>query len=546
MKMKTIRKIQYIMAVAVITALLPACSDKWDDHYSEDTAGNGTLWEAVSVNGELGNFARVVKVCGYDRQLSGSQAYSVFAPVNAAFTEADADKLIRQYEDAKTRKDDNPVVRQFLQNHIALYIHPVSELTNDTLLMMNGKFQTFSPTAVGGRNLLSSNGKCSNGVLFTVEKPIDYFPNVLEYMGQDSQLDSVYRFITSLNRYEFDPSKSVPGDIVDGHTVYLDSVSTLYNHFLSEKGYINREDSNYWMLAPTNEEWKRLVTEYESYFNYSDKVAGRDSMQHLYAREALLMGAIFNRTDNPEQAFRDSAVSTDAYSRQMRQQFGFPATGIYYKPFDAGGVFEGTERVVCSNGQLLKASDYRINKRNTFLQTIKVEAEGSVIDTLVNSEDPITVRMVEESNPYYGKISGNAYVDIVPKTFDVNPDVTFKVDNVLSNVPYDVYVVMAPVKASDINASAENCLGNKFRAYVPYTDQTGKVLPNRRGMHQTTGEKIDTLLLLKGFRFPVSGMSLNTNVVGVRLSSIVQANETTKFSRTLHVDCILLVPNEED
>lgn len=546
MKMKTIRKIQSIVAAGVMAALLPACSDKWGDHYSEDTTGSSTLWEAVSANGDLGNFARVVKACGYDRQLSGSQAYSVFAPVNAAFTEADADKLIQQYENEKTKKDDNPVIRQFIQNHIALYTHPVSGLTNDTLLMMNGKFQAFSSTAVGGRNLLSTNGKCSNGMLFTVEKPIDYFPNVLEYMGQDAQLDSVYRFITSLNRYEFDPSKSVPGDIVDGRTVYLDSVSTLYNQFLSEKGYINREDSNYWMLAPTNEEWRRLITEYEPYFNYSDKVAGRDSMQHFYARMVLLMGSIFNRADNPEAAFRDSAVSTDAYSWRMRQQLGIPAVGIYYKPFDAGGVFEGAERVVCSNGQLLKASDYRIDKRSTFLQTIKVEAESGAIDTLVNAEDPVTIKMVEESNPYYGKISGNAYIDIVPKTFDVNPDVTFKVNNVLSNVPYDVYVVMAPVKASDINAPAENCLGNKFRAYVPYIDQTGKELPNRRGIHQTAGEKTDTLLLLKGFKFPVSGMSLNTNVVGVRLSSIVQANETTKFSRTLHVDCILLVPNEEE
>ena len=37
--------------------------------------------------------------------------------------------------------------------------------------------------------------------------------------------------------------RSVPGEIVDGKTVYLDSVMNLKNVMFDELGYINREDS---------------------------------------------------------------------------------------------------------------------------------------------------------------------------------------------------------------------------------------------------------------------------------------------------------------
>lgn len=541
------------MAVAFASlAMCLSCADKWDDHYSSETVGNGaTLWETLSSRGDIGNFARVVKGCGYDQTLSGDQSYTVFAPVDGIFTAHQADSLVDEYTRQKAqgiREADNSVVKQFLQNHISLYKHPVSGLTNDTITMMNGKYQTLNSLTVGGENILSANSLCGNGVLFTIDTPIKYFPNVFEYLGQDSELDSVYAFLSSHNVYEFQAGKSVPGDIVDGQTVYLDSVSELSNDLLKKIGEINSEDSTYWMLAPVNSEWASRVAEYERYFNYDNTVARRDSMQYVQARIALIGGNVFSRTNNADAAFRDSAVSTVASPYLERKLLNEEPYYIYYKPFEPGGVFHGAEDITCSNGHVLKARDYQMDKFETFMQTIRVEAELIANqDTLVDAEEPLTIRTVQEGNPFYGKVSNNNYVDVVPKTPDLNPVVTFTVPNVLSNVGYDIYVVFAPVLATDTLASADNRLPNSFRAFINYNDQNGKPLSRRIATRfYTTPDVVDSVLVISNFEFPTSSAGLSDNQTSVRIQSVVNPSETSKYSRTMHIDCILLIPHEKN
>ena len=152
------------------------------------------------------------------------------------------------------RTDDNTVVKQFLQNHMTLYKYPVSSLTNDSITMMNGKYEVLTGNSLGGVALKSTNALYNNGVLFTLSRQLPYFPSVFEYLEHDKDLDSVYNFINSYSVYEFNAAKSVPGEIVDGQTQYLDSVSDLRNDIFTLQGEINSEDSTYWMVAPTNAE----------------------------------------------------------------------------------------------------------------------------------------------------------------------------------------------------------------------------------------------------------------------------------------------------
>lgn len=113
-------------------------------------------------------------------------------------------------------------------------------------------------------------------MLYTLSKPASYVPNIFEGLKKVAGLDSVANFLYAYNVYKFDPSKSVAGDIVDGKTIYLDSVSTLNNEMLDNLGYLDAEDSTYWMLAPTNEVWNRLVPKYEKYFHFSNGVFSGD------------------------------------------------------------------------------------------------------------------------------------------------------------------------------------------------------------------------------------------------------------------------------
>ena len=102
------------LGLAALALPLASCSD-WDDHYDPSTGDEGsktTLWQAISSQSELSNFARVLKGCDYDRNLSGSQTYTVFALTNDGLTADQADSLVSAYQEQKNkgvRDNDNTV-----------------------------------------------------------------------------------------------------------------------------------------------------------------------------------------------------------------------------------------------------------------------------------------------------------------------------------------------------------------------------------------------------------------------------------------------------
>ena len=68
------------------------------------------------------------------------------------------------------------MVRQFLKNHIAQFKFPVSSLTNDSITLMNNKYAVLTANSLGDRKLLTSNALYNNGLLFTLDRKLDYFP----------------------------------------------------------------------------------------------------------------------------------------------------------------------------------------------------------------------------------------------------------------------------------------------------------------------------------------------------------------------------------
>lgn len=545
---------KYIIPIAasacLATALCVSCNDEWDDHYEVASEGvnSGTLWDAINADDDLSNFASVTEACGYDINLSGSQTFTVFVPTNSYLTSSQVDSLVSLYNEESNsgvQDDENSVVKQFVQNHISLYKHSVSSSTSDSITMMNGKYQELTTTSIGGETLLSTNELYENGLLFTIGGQIDYNPNVLEYLGMDDDLDSVYQFINSFGTYEFQADQSVAGEIIDGKTHYLDSVTTYKNDILSTYGYINNEDSCYWFLAPTNSEWDRLVEEYTEYFNYATSVDDYDSLQYTNTRLAIIGGAFFNKSDNPDAAIQDSVVSTSAKRQEDDEESSYYK---YFRPYDEGGIFDDTEDIELSNGHVLKASDFRITKYETFFQEKKVEAETlSQQDTLLNAVDPVTVRTVSSDNPFYDLVSDNSYAEVVPSSTSVNPIVSYKISDLLSNIGYDIYIVFAPALAYDTLATDEQRLPNRFLVRFEYTRANGNSYSEQlRTTFTTTPDVVDTVLVSSDYSFPTSTYDLSEDEVKVRIQSSVSSSQTSSYSRTMRIDCIIFKPHEDD
>lgn len=542
--------IRWTKLVSIVYCSLFICvSSCRDDHYEVETMAGGTLWQTIA-DPQTGTtqFARVLEACGYDKVLGGSQTYTVFAPTDDSFTVREADSLIALFNAEKAagrRTDDNAAVRQFIQNHIALYKYPVSTLTRDTLTMMNNKYYQFTHDRLADRRLTSVNKLCANGLLFTVDRPLDYFPNIFEYLGMDSETDSVYKFFNQFNVYEFNEAKSVPGDIIDGQTIYLDSVSDLTNRVFSLIGLINSEDSTYWMLCPTNAEWNRLVDEYQAYFNYPNNVAKRDSLVYSNTRLAIVGGGIFSRSSNSEEALRDSAVSTQAQSALVRSLLETEPYYIYQKPYAPGGIFDGADDILCSNGHVLKTGRFGISKYDTFMQTVKVEAENlQYQDHLDEAIDPVTIHQVTSNNPFYGKVSGNSFIEVKPVTPTSNVIISYDIHGLLSGIKYDVFAVFVPSTAADTLSVDEARKPCRIVSRVRQTDQNGVLSePPLRNAKTTTAQVVDTVKL-STVTISTCSYGLNDALVKLDLRSNVQETQVSTYSTTLRLDCFIFKPVE--
>ena len=566
-----------VLGLALAALTFAACSDKWDDHYDNkgEGANGASLWQAIEENSNLSNFASVVKACGYDKSLASSQVFTVFAPTNDQFTAEEAQQLIAEYnaEKGKVTEDDNTVIKEFIQNHIALYNHSIAETSNDSLVLMNGKKTLLTGSLFGENTILKKNQHYANGVLFIIQGKAQYFPTVFEYLRKDADLDSIASFFYNSRFYrkEFLPARSVAGGLENGKTVYLDSVFVQQNDLWDYLwAYTNEEDSTYWMVVPTNKEWKKLIEEYEPYFNYDNNVRFRDSLAYTLPRIAIVDGATFSRTLNPDSHLTDSALSTSAAESYIYRdsywgnknlhyyQFGSKSAENTQKPFLPTGIFSDTENIECSNGQVMKSDNWKINKLNTFYQWKIYEAEMTsavreVSKKDVNGESVPTVtavtRRVSNDNRFYNKVWNNAFVEFQQNYTTQNHTVVFNIDNVLSNIGYDIYLVTAPALANDSNATAAQRIPVKMDCAISYHDQNGeskRVVLKSKAVNNP--DIVDYILLAEDFKFPTATFGLretNETQVSLEVKTNVSARELSQksFDRTLRIDCIMLIPH---
>ena len=576
--MNTYNIYKKVLGLAVAALTFAACADTWDDHYEKKGEGmnDATLWQAVQQNCNLSNFAKVVQACGYDKALNSSQVFTVFAPTNEQFSAQEADELIAAYnaEKGKVIEDDNTVIKEFIQNHLAMYNHSVSDFSNDSLMLMNGKKTLLSASSFGNNTILSKNDHCSNGILFTIQGRAQYFPTVFEYLRKDADLDSIASFFYNARFYrkEFLPARSVAGGLENGKTVYLDSVFVQQNDLWDMLwAYTNEEDSTYWMVVPTNKEWKRLIEEYEPYFNYDDITPFRDSMIYTMPRMAIVDGTTFSRTLNTDAHLTDSALSTSAAETYISREYSWGNKNLHYyqfggksaantqKPFAATGIFSGTDNIECSNGKVMKSDDWKIDKLNTFYQWIIIEAENernirevSEVQNTTTKEMEPTIRLmprtVLNNNSFYGKLWSNEYAEFRELKPTVNHTVRFNIRNVLSNIGYDIYLVTAPALAYDEHATESDLTPNKFSSSISYHLQDGQSETKQLQSSVTTkADEVNYILLAEDFKFPTAtfGLTESEPQITLDVTTKVSSSElrTKKFTRTLRIDCIMLVPH---
>ena len=528
----------YFLAFCVscgAVSLNTACSE-WDDHYEEpvtQASGQQTLWQTIKQNPELSDFSEVLSKTMVLRQhrktdisyadlLNGSQTYTVLAPVNGTFNK---DSVLTLLE---TDKGDSMVVRSFVGNHLSF------SLTNDTeqptdFFLLNTKRASIGNGQVMGVNLKEKNMRAKGGILHVLETTLPYRRNLYEALINDDRYTKIGEQLTSYEEDEFSPSLSVEGDMVDGEQLYVDSVFIERNKLLELIGEIADEDSTYYMIVPTTDEWQRVWQEAMEYYRYDAKVDGGDSLQRLYANDALLSDAIFSRTI---QASPEDSLKTFSYNKK------YPKYHVFHRPFDEGGIFYGATSTTYSNGTLYTTDKWPFTPQMTYQRELRCEGEakGVIIDNTLSSYT--TLHHIADS------VSENEYLVISPEKNTSNWTMTFRLSGTLAGT-YDICIVTLPQTVYD--PTKTNLKPCQFQAEINYVDENGNAKTLDCGNKQkfkTRPEVVDTVVIAEDFKFPVCNVGQTNNKVTVKLRCSILAKDTPNFSREMLLDCIYLRPKK--
>lgn len=244
---------------------------------SNDPKADKTLWENISENDKLTDFADVLKRYHYDDLLNASHTYTVWAPVNGSFNMADLDSA--------------KIERQFLRNAIADYAHRETDVADTVVYMLNGKLVKFSNKntsmlAFDGKEILPNesnpdvfNYPSTNGLLYIASSPATFRYNGYEYLRESEDMPSMMgAYVAHYESRILDEANSVKGAIIDGVQHYDDSVMIVSNILTDRmlRAQLNNEDSLYTVLIPTDEAWNETYSKVASYYNYVATIPYQD------------------------------------------------------------------------------------------------------------------------------------------------------------------------------------------------------------------------------------------------------------------------------
>ncbi len=510
-----------------------SCTD-WDDHYegAGSDGGNVSLWDQITANPELSDFAEVLSQTTVFRQhkkssmsyaeiLQGGQSLTVMAPVNGTFNKDSLLALV------KTARGDSAVERNFVKNHLTRSPRSAGE---QTLRMLNYKRVTMTDNDVLGVPFKDKNIRCKNGVLHVMTSQLPYKYTVYEALNAIPQFTEIGGMIASYNEDEFDENSSISSGLVDGIPVYVDSVIYERNKIIEAIGLINSEDSTYHTVVPTNEGWRKAWEEAASHYRFPSSLEKNDSLQRYWTLCALFTDAIFTTSIQP--SIKDSVV-TNYYTKE------YPQYGVYYKPFESNGLF-GAARIkeTCSNGFVYGYDEWPFQPEKTYFRKIEQEAESfweiiSYEKCIYNSQSVLA-----------DSVSKGGYLDIKATSGTANWKVTYRLQNTLSG-KYDFNVVVLPKTVESPNGNMRPC---KFKATINYLDENGQNAKYNCGgeVFITDPTKVDTICVAKAFELPACNYNQNNSSVSITIECSISSKENTKYNRQMYLDCIFLNPVREN
>ncbi len=135
-------------------------------------------------------------------------------------------------------------------------------------------------------------------------------------------------------------------------------------------------------------------------------------------------------------------------------------------------------------------------------------------------------------------VSGNAYLDITPRTSTSNWQATFEIPNTLSGT-YDICAVILPKTV--YNPNSRDFKPNKFKATLTYMDINGESKKEDYNTEISNNPYVVDTVVIGRFTFPTCNYQQSDVTTTLQLKCSI-GNRQTNFSREMYLDCIYFKP----
>lgn len=575
---KTITVIGYGLLVIGIAA----CSDFSD--YNEapvdpTPSGNHTLWENISQNAQLSDFASLVKQAGFVDQLNTPRALTVWAPVNGSFSVSD-------YQSLST----NDLLTQFVKSHVAEYSHPASGVLDERIHTLNEKSfifagdgsYTFDDIAISHANVPGNNG-----VMHLLSGAVRFYPNLYEYLSTAPGIDSLRNQFLRYELTYLDQDASVKGPMVNGAQTYIDSVVVTVNQLTNQlNARIQNEDSSYTFIMPTDEAFMKMYNKVEPYYNFITTTTVNDVENYSSAtdtktktisvdakymadsltRRAIVRNLIYSNNDMYNQWVIGKGLYTDTLRSTTRNKFSNPQDLI--EKYMVG------EPQEMSNGYARMVDSLAFYPWETYCPELVFETHRYLASLFPASAQMNRQTIVMPDGSPLTSVFGPdtdireyRYGWISPGGDRAKPDFYVKLPDVKSTT-YNFYVVFLPTallvgdeRPNWLNFQLSYCAANgKTATYnfsKAYADSllTGGTLPsipstvNANSAFTNDPQKTDTVFIGR-FTFPVAYSGLGEDYYpSIRVTSpisVFSSQQLQTYTRDVRIAAFLLRPVELD
>lgn len=600
MKNKLLILTSGLMMMLLSSALFISCDD---DHFtiSPDVKGEGTLWQNISSNPDLSEFASILSKVYYSTTeekvtkqtyadlLSNDPTFTIWAPKNGSF---EYEKWLEKLESGD-REQVYEVERDLIRNCMTRYRHVLNGSDVEDVMLFNGKRAEFDcgKRTINDVDIIEANLGSNNGIIHITDGPIPYLKNMYEYINNHESLTKLSTFLKKYEKLEFDEMSSTQGPTIDGEVTWVDSVTYLTNTYFNGAyldAYINREDSNYVMVLPTDDVWDSEYEKMKGYYNYlpvysqnvitvdNDGKASTetnitrftdeelDSITDFRTCDAIARNLCFNA--NFQFGHDYAEIATEGVCDSIESTSGI----VFYDP-ESAALFNHVTPVRVSNGWAYVVDQFNYRLEDTWLKerildpSMMCESWDNCTPTYYNMGnignpwEYLSEEELEKLGPDFvipdSVMEGRA-VQIVPSRSTANPSVLFKLPNTLS-CKYDIIAVIPYNTAAD--------KPHQLRAYVNYhttkstqdrvqlspiegVNGTGKFFHTKKPYVDDKGylQFCDSLLLAEDFEFPVSYYGIQKAYATLEIQSYMTSTQRNTYTNEFMVHKIILRPKERE